>query len=359
LETKSGTEYKKYKRSGLLCFLCAGLYLLCSVPALPADVFRFAGAPCEKPPVLHCPDSGCRGSVTGDGGSVVETKTGRNYFLDYPCDLKKGEKVTFVLSLHGAGAPGNWQRHYFPIFDYKDQNRLVIATPFSPTRVWSATDDEYLQNIVTSVIDQIGRDNIKAFWLVGHSQSGATSNRLVCTDFFKNKVDGLLSLSGGRVGGSPQRGGNFGNIAPRGGAVRGDASRESGAAPALPSCDFSHIYETGEHEMQNDLAGLPKNSAWAQKYGCGEQQKRAEILDTKAGYVYDGSRQNPGSAGWGLLPRAGTAQIFVYPKCKDGRIVADVVRLDKGHTEGLEPKITAEIVKLMLSARGGKIQREK
>jgi len=189
---------------------------------------------------------------------VVETKTGRNYFLDYPCDLKKGEKVTLVLSLHGAGAPGNWQRHYFPIFDYKDQNRLVIATPFSPTRVWAATDDEYLQNIVTSVIDQVGRNNIKAFWLVGHSQGGATSNRLVCTDFFKNKVDGFLSLSGGRVGGSPQRGGNFGNLAPRGGATgegRGGAPRGGGAAaPALPSCDFSHIYETGEHEMQNDLA---------------------------------------------------------------------------------------------------------
>jgi len=32
------------------------------------------------------------------------------------------------------------------------------------------------------------------------------------------------------------------------------------------------------------------------------------------------------------------AQVYVYPDCKDGRIVADVVRIDKGHTEGLEPK---------------------
>jgi hypothetical protein len=48
--------------------------------------------------------------------------------------------------------------------------------------------------------------------------------------------------------------------------------------------------------------------------------------------------------------------VFVYRGCRDGRVVADVVRIDKGHTEGLEPKITEEIVKLMLSARGGKIQ---
>jgi hypothetical protein len=31
--------------------------------------------------------------------------------------------------------------------------------------------------------------------------------------------------------------------------------------------------------------------------------------------------------------------------------------IDKGHTEGLEPKITAALVKSMPSARGGKIQQ--
>jgi hypothetical protein len=65
-------------------------------------------------------------------------KTRRPYFLDYPCDLKSGEKVTLVLSLHGGGSYGNWQRHYFPIMDYKDKYRLVIATPNAPTRAWSA-----------------------------------------------------------------------------------------------------------------------------------------------------------------------------------------------------------------------------
>ena len=49
----------------------------------------------------------------------------------------------------------------------------------------------------------------------------------------------------------------------------------------------------------------------------------------------------------------------MFPGCKDGRVVADVVRLDKGHTEGLEPKVTEELVKLMLSAPGGKLQKEK
>ena len=161
---------------------------------------RLAGATCAKPAVLHCPDKDCTSEVVTNGGPVVEPKTGRNYFLDYPCDLKKDEKVTLILSLHGGGSYGNWQRHYFPLLDYVDKYRLVVATPFSPRRAWSPSDDEYLQNIVTSIIEQLGKQNIKAFWLAGHSQGGQTSNRLLLTDFYRDRVDGWVSLSGGRLG---------------------------------------------------------------------------------------------------------------------------------------------------------------
>ena len=58
-----------------------------------------------------------------------------------------------------------------------------------------------------------------------------------------------------------------------------------------------------------------------------------------------------------LMAGPGKARMYVYPGCKDGRVVADVVRVDKGHTEGLEPNVTEAIVKLMLSAKGGKIQQ--
>jgi hypothetical protein len=326
--------------------------------------FAFAGAPCAVPPVLHCPDKECTSDRVINQGPVVEMKTRRTYFLDYPCDLKLGEKVTFILSLHGAGSYGNWQRHYFPIVDYKDKYRLVIATPNSPTHVWSEADDEYLQSIVTFVVDQIGKENIKAFWLVGHSQGGLTSNRIVRTDFFRDKVDGWLSLSGGRLGGSPGRAGNFGAgraAAPGAtGAVGGRAGVASlvGAVASLrelPSSEFSFIFETGQREM--DDKGIPQTSEWAARFHCGSRRKADEIVDTKPGYVYDSTRQNPPNPAWGLLPAPGTAQTYVYPDCQDGRVVSDMVRLDKGHTEGLEPKVTEELVKLMLSAKGGKIQQ--
>ena len=307
---------------------------------------ELAGVSCQTPPPMHCPDANCPGPLVIESGTAVEPKSGRKFFLDYPCGLKKGEKVTFVLSLHGFGSYGNWQRHYFPIMDFKDKYRLVIATPNAsapPPKAWAPVDDEYLQGIVNLVYDQIGKENIKAFWLVGHSQGGMTSNRIIRTDFFKQRVDGWLSLSGGRLGGNPGRGG-FSNIAAR-------VPRHASPAPqqALPDQPFSFIYETGQHEMGEK--GLPDASEWAKKLGCGARVKKPEVVDTKAGYVYDSTRQDPGSDAWGRLPRPGTAEIFEYPHCEGGRIVADVVRESKGHTEGLEPNVTEQLVKLMLSAK--------
>src|SRR5262249_5441459 len=158
---------------------------------------------------------------------------------------------------------------------------------------------EYLHNIVNFVVEQIGRENIKAFWLVGHSQGGMTSNRIVRTDFFKNKVDGWLSLSGGRLGGNPARSATF---APTGAAPAATAAATRPAAPPAnsamasamaalrepPSNDFSFIYETGQREV--DEKGVPETSEWAKKYSCSPRRSQGEIVDTKAGYVYDSSR---------------------------------------------------------------------
>jgi hypothetical protein len=47
----------------------------------------------------------------------------------------------------------------------------------------------------------------------------------------------------------------------------------------------------------------------------------------------------------------------VYPGADGDRVIADVLRLDKGHTEGLEPNITRTIVDLMVSAPGDAASR--
>jgi hypothetical protein len=303
---------------------------------------------CSPPPRIDCPEANCPVEKVGAAGNAVEPRTGRTFFLDYPCDLKPGEELLFVLSLHGAGSIGNWQRHYFPIADLKEKYRLVIATPTAatsePTRRWMAeADDAFLQNVVELVFGKFGRERIRAFWLAGHSQGGITSRRIVCSDFFGSGVDGWVSLSGGRIG---QTRFTF---------ARAAAAAASPDAPApaeqLPACDFSFIFTAGQLE----IAGLPETSPWAQKYGCAARMRKPDVIDTKPGYV-TATDQSRGPS-WGRFARPGTAEAFVYAGCHDGRIVADFVRLDKGHTEGLEPNVVEEIVKLMVAARGGKARQ--
>ncbi|HVM98646.1 MAG TPA: hypothetical protein VMT68_00410 [Caulobacteraceae bacterium] len=292
--------------------------------------------------------------------TAVDEATGRKFYLDDPDDLKPDEPVTFLLNLHGGGSVGAWQRAYFPAQDYRNAYRLVIATPSAatkePMRRWVGdADDAHLRNIVRFVFDKYGARRIKAFWLVGHSQGGMTSNRLLREDpFFADRVDGWLSLSGGRLGPIELPDSFF---APHGGErprFPEGAPRPGFASP--PEADFSFIFATGEHEMK----ALPETSPWAEKYGAARRERRPDIVDVQPGQIHDtrfgGPDGRKSTPAWGLEPRPGTAQMWVYPGARDGRVIADVVRLDKGHTEGLEPKVTEELIKLIVSAPGGKVQ---
>ncbi len=341
------------------------------------------GVNCDAPPAYHCPDEMCDSSIITQPGNTVEMKTRRTYFLDCPTGYKPGDKVNVVLSLHGAGSYANWNRMYFPAVDVKDKYKLVIITPGSPTRTWSEADDDYLHNIVDDVVGTVGKKNVEHFILDGHSQGGITATRLVCTPYFRDKVDVKVSLSGGRLGPStpanrgfggagggdqrpiyqqdpknpppaaPARGGGRGPAqggAP-GGAPGGRGGAPAAAAPVGGDCDYSYIFSNGEFEsIPGDTSPI------ADKYHCGKRVRQADVIDPKKGYVWDSSRQDAGSDGWGHYPRSGRAQVYVFPKCNDGRVVADVVKLGKGHTEGYEPNITEKIIALAVSAKGGKIK---
>jgi pimeloyl-ACP methyl ester carboxylesterase len=304
-----------------------------------AEPKEIAGAACDNPPRINCPNSNCLAALVGNQGPAVEPKSGRHFFVEFPCDLKKREKVNLVLSLHGAGSIGNWQRHYFPLTDFKDKYRLVVITPTAltdkPTRTWQpAADDQYLHDVVDLVTADIGKQNIRAFWLAGHSQGGMTSRRVICTPYFKDKIDGWIDLSGGRIG------------APAAPARAGAAPAPAADPMANIGCDFNLIYGTGQLEATGQA--LPTTSPWADKYHCDARVDLPDVTDTQAGYV-TATDQTRGPA-WGRFARPGVAKVYVFPKCDGGRVVADINRIDKGHTEGYEPHITETMIKLMVAA---------
>ena len=282
--------------------------------------------------------------------SAVDEKTGRKCFINDPDDLKAGEQFTFILNLHGGGSHGTWQHLYFPAHDYKNKYRLVVATPSCATREpmahWAPeADDEHLQNIVELVCDKYGTERIKSFWLAGHSQGGMTSNRLLRTDFFASRVDGWLSLSGGRIGPTEHKASFSAGREQRPPFPTSATATFTG----LHDCDFSFIFAVGELEIMQ----LPETSPWAEKYGAGPRVRMPDVVDTEPGQVHDTRPYR--SASWGREERPGIAEVYVFPNARDGRIIADVLRLDKGHTEGLEPKIMEELIKMMVAAPGGKM----
>jgi hypothetical protein len=332
-----------------------------AAPASAAAGRQLLGVRCQTPAPLRCAPGGCTAAELADTGNAVDPGTGRKFFLDYPCDLKPGDKVVFILLLHGAGSTGEWVRHYFPAMDYKDRHRLVVATPTAagggptPVRMWLAdNDDVYLHDISDLVIGAVGRRNIRSFWLAGHSQGGLTVNRIVCDSYFRDKVDGWLSLSGGRIGSAPLnpeffKGLSIGSFPPGAGPP--------GGAPGVavtPACDINFIFATGEHE----ILALPQGSPWADRYACEPKRREPDVVDDKPGLVDNASKSSgPPNLAQGTHARPGTAEVFVYPNCRGGRLVADVLRLDKGHTEGLEPRITEKLIQMMVAAPGGKLQR--
>jgi pimeloyl-ACP methyl ester carboxylesterase len=347
---------------GLLAAASLGVTLVSGAPsALAQAPATKAGAACGAT------------SAAAVANNAVEPKSGRQFVLQYPCDLQHDEQVVLILNIHGAGSSSSYQHRYFPAGDYSQKYRLVVATPTAaaamPGRVWRAeADDQFLRDLTDLMFSEFGKQNIKSFWLAGHSQGGATSARIVCSDFFKTRVDGFFSLSGGRQGGRTERNPSYNAPAPGAPVPETVPSqgpgpvRPPGAAAATPptpaadgptTCDYSHISTYGEWE----IAAMPDKSTIADKFGCTRRVERPDIVDERAGYVWDPSRQNPTRIGWGRQQRPGTAKMWVYEGCKDERVVADVLRLDKGHTEGLEPRVTEEIVKLMVSAKGGRAKQ--
>ena len=196
----------------------------------------------------------------------------------------------------------------------------------------------------------------------GHSHGGVTAHRLLMTPFFCDKVTGWVSLSGGRLG-SP------GAYVPLDSTSRylvpyGDRLR---AGVRLPGPPCSNALGVG----LGDTCSLPDTTCRTFIRPASTSSQPRDCLTMRLGHrnsdagrrhvdlmsstrrpvrygIHVPSQTRGPSAG--RKPRSGRARVFAYPDYSNGH-VADVIRMDKGHTAGLDPYVTEEIIKLMQPAR--------
>ena len=226
--------------------------------------------------------------------------------------------MTFILSLHGGGSSGTWQRRYFPAFEQKEKHRLVIAAPYSPTRRWSEKDDAYLQNIVTM---HRRRDRAQ-------QRAGLLARRPLAGrhDVAPHRVHRLLQDQGRRVSepvGRPPR--RRARASPgRRTAAPGDRDRRSAAAAAAPAAGraagradlrlLTHLRDRRARDRvaAGDVHVGAEVSPAARAPSATTSSTQAGATCTTAAARILASKQ------WGLLPRPGTAEVFVYPELPRG-----------------------------------------
>jgi len=220
-------------------------------------------------------------------------------------------------------------------------------------------DEAYLERVAEEMFTRLNGARAAAFWLVGHSQGGMMCNFLLFQEYFSSRVDGWLSLAGGRIGGvesSP-----LFNAGPSAGTSRRtvpvfpviDGLQLRPGLAAMPATDISFVFVAGELEITE----IPLTSPLAERYGAKRRRYVGEIVDEQAGHAPPPGFENDANPVWSYDGAPGCAQVYDFPETAGGRLVADIVRVSKGHLQSVEPRLTEEIVAMIVDAPGGRSPR--
>jgi hypothetical protein len=184
------------------------------------------GKPAEAPPDagMTAPPAGPSGPQDGDPGKPVvaidgipcrdpATRAafgrsnfmfdGRQMIVDYPCNKREGAPVTFLLNLHGTTPVEQhfYQWGYFGAWRHVASHNLVVVTPSSVVQQWgnmdNGVDEPHLMKIIEWVYQTFGsKFDIRQMWVGGHSWGSFYTSRFGCKEELKDKVKGLILMSG-------------------------------------------------------------------------------------------------------------------------------------------------------------------
>jgi hypothetical protein len=221
-------------------------------------VVAIQGIPCS---------GGSGGALGGLGGlgvpvpGTANTKiTNRDVIISYPCNKHEGAQVTFILNLHGTMMDESlkfYQHGYFAAYALATSHNLIVAEPKSVVSQWgngdNGADKPHLYDVIDWVYTTFGtKFKITGLWVGGHSWGSMFAKTFACDDKLKERVRGVIGMSGGATGvGSSGFGGFTGG---------GGGTSTAGCADRV-----SQIHTVGDQEGQ---PGVPDQTTVATKHGC-------------------------------------------------------------------------------------------
>ncbi|MET0285087.1 MAG: hypothetical protein ABW352_11475 [Polyangiales bacterium] len=266
-------------------------------------------------PIVALPDVPCGGPGGSLGGAANPLGSanlkvgGRDVILTYPCMKHEGAKVVFILNLHGTMAMENvkfYQHGYFAAHKLTNSHNVIVATPKSRASQWGNTgenaaaseDRQHLLDVIDYVYSKLGKFDITGLWVGGHSWGSMYAKRFVCEQAIKDKVHGVIGMSGGAT-------------APGG--------RAFGASDLMltPNCQdyISQIHTVGDTDS---VTGLPDQSAPATKHGCGAKTSPSDL----------GNKQ----------------MVETWPDCDPGWVHENITMGAHSHTTSINPEVVKHIV---------------
>lgn len=111
--------------------------------------------------------------------------------------------MTFILNLHGTTpvAQHFYQWGYFAAWRHVATHNLIIVTPSSVVTQWgngdNGVDEPHLMKTIDWVYQTFGsKFEIRQMWVGGHSWGSFYTSRFGCKEELKDKVKGLILMSG-------------------------------------------------------------------------------------------------------------------------------------------------------------------
>ena len=166
---------------------------------------------------------GCSGSGTGGGGGTGGAGTGgtggtvfsaepplvldedeRPAMVAIPFDYDPTKSHPLVVLLHGAGVFGGLQANFWQMFNVIDEKQFVFVYPDGIDGVWNATqaccdptgevdDVGYISGLIEEA-QQVYNIDAKRVYLMGHSNGGFMSYRMVCER--SDLITAIVTLAG-------------------------------------------------------------------------------------------------------------------------------------------------------------------